>query len=308
MMKELSPVIEPQPMANFVETPFVQDLTARALVFLEAGFPVHFRGGAGTGKTTLAFHTACRIGRPVVLIRGDEEYTTSDLIGGEHGYHRRKLVDRFISRVLKVEEDVSKRWVDSRLTVACRYGLTLIYDEFTRSRPEANNIFLSILQERVLDFPASRGQDDENHMQVHPDFRAIFTSNPEEYAGVYRSQDALRDRMVTMDLGNFDEETENAIVHAKSQLPEKDVAKIVRIVRALRDSDACEFPPTIRGSVIIAKSLAVLKDGHKAVAAGNPVFRQMCQDILASETSRVGSKTGQAKIKALVMNLIQEHC
>ena len=79
------------------------------------------------------------------MIHGDEEFTTSDLVGGEHGYRIRKVVDRFISRVLKTEEDMVKRWVDNRLTVACKYGFTMIYDEFTRSRPEANNILLSIL-------------------------------------------------------------------------------------------------------------------------------------------------------------------
>ncbi|MBI4396286.1 MAG: gas vesicle protein GvpN, partial [Elusimicrobia bacterium] len=259
MIEEVSGVVEPQPMAHFVETPFVQDLTNRSLGYLEAGFPVHFRGGAGTGKTTLALHVAGRIGRPVVLIRGDEEYTTSDLVGGEHGYHRRKVVDRFVSRVLKVEENMNKHWVDSRLTVACRHGLTLVYDEFTRSRPEANNIFLSILQEKILDFPVGRGDGGESHMTVHPEFRAIFTSNPEEYAGVYRSQDALRDRMITMDLSDFDLETEIAIVEAKSQLPKPDVMKIVKVLHGLREADACEFPPTVRGAIMIAKSLAVLK-------------------------------------------------
>jgi len=56
------------------------------------------------------------------MIHGDEEFSTSDLVGGEHGYRFRKVVDRFVSRVLKVEEDMVKRWVDNRLTVACRYG------------------------------------------------------------------------------------------------------------------------------------------------------------------------------------------
>jgi len=44
----------------------------------------------------------------------------------------------------------------------------------------------------------------------------IFTSNPEEYAGVHKTQDALRDRMVTIELDHFDEETEIAITEARS--------------------------------------------------------------------------------------------
>jgi len=39
-------------------------------------------------------------------------------------------------------------WVDNRLTTACANGNTLIYDEFNRSRPEANNALLSVLEGR----------------------------------------------------------------------------------------------------------------------------------------------------------------
>jgi len=201
-MEAVSTLLEPRPLPNFVETPFVQSIVERALTYIAAGFPIHFRGASGTGKTTLALHVASKLGHPVVMIHGDEEFSTSDLVGGEYGYRLRKVIDNFIHSVLKTEEDMSRRWVDNRLTVACKYGFTLIYDEFTRSRPEANNALLSVLQEKMLDMPAAR--EGEGYLRVHPDFTAIFTSNPEEYAGVYRSQDALRDRMVTLDLEHFD--------------------------------------------------------------------------------------------------------
>lgn len=300
MIDEMTTVLEPSALPDFVETNFVKDLTNRALYYIEAGFPVHLRGPSGTGKTTLAMHLAGKIARPVVMIHGDEEFTTSDLIGGEHGYRIRKVVDRFISRVLKTEEDMVKRWVDNRLTVACKYGFTLIYDEFTRSRPEANNILLSILQEKMMDLPVAR-DGEEPYLKVHPNFTAIFTSNPEEYAGVHRSQDALRDRMITMDLDYFDYETEVAITQAKSKLSKSNVEIIVNIVRGLRESGKCEFAPTVRGSIMIAKTLKVRK---LTPSKANNVFMQMCQDILASETSRVGSKTNQDRVKQIVRELV----
>lgn len=303
MIEEMPTVLEPTALPDFVETKYIKDITNRSLAYIKAGFPVHFRGGSGTGKTTLAMHIAGKINRPVVMIHGDEGFTTSDLIGGEYGYRVRKVVDRFISRVLKTEEDMTKYWVDNRLTVACKYGFTLIYDEFTRSRPEANNILLSVLQEKIMDFPSNRGGDGA-YLRVDPSFTAIFTSNPEEYAGVHRSQDALRDRMITMDLDFFDYETEVAITQAKSKIQKKNAEIIVNIVRGLRESGKSEFAPTIRGCIMIAKALKV--QGLTPLSA-NGAFTQVCQDILASETSRVGSKTNQNRVKEIVKELVQQY-
>jgi gas vesicle protein GvpN len=176
----------------------------------------------------------------------------------------------------------------------------MIYDEFTRSRPEANNILLSILQEKMMDLPVGRGGEDP-YLRVDPDFTAIFTSNPEEYAGVHRSQDALRDRMITMDLDYFDYDTELAITQAKSKLSKSHVERIVNIVRGLRESGKCEFAPTVRGCIMIAKTLKVQ---NLNLLKANGVFTQMCEDILASETSRVGSKTNQDRVKKVVRELV----
>ncbi len=299
MIQELNTVLKPTPLPDFVETQYVRDIIDRALAYIQAGFPVHFRGPSGTGKTTMAMHLASKLGRPVVIIHGDAEYKTSDLIGGESGYSFKKLDDRFIHTVHKYQEDMTKQWVNNRLTQAVKYGFTLVYDEFTRSRPEANNILLPILQERMMSTPSIK--EEEAYLKVHEDFCAIFTSNPEEYAGVNRTQDALRDRMVTMDLDHFDYQTELQIVIAKSQLPYEEAEIIVKIVRGLRESGKTEFDPTIRGAIMIAKTLAVL---GILPSKTDKKFRVICQDILTSETSRIGSKTNQERVRAIVEELI----
>ena len=96
---DLVTVINPKPQDNFVETPYINGITERGLRYLKKGFPLHLSGPTGCGKTTLAFHIANSLGRPVVLINGDEEFSTSSLVGSQSGYRKKKVVDRFVSRV-----------------------------------------------------------------------------------------------------------------------------------------------------------------------------------------------------------------
>ena len=268
--------------ANFVETPYIQGISGRALDYIAAGYPIHFSGPAGTGKTALAMHVAAQLGRQVILIHGDDEFGSSDLIGGQTGFSSTKVVDNFIHSVLKQEESVSKKWGDNRLTTACKYGFTLIYDEFTRSRPEANNVLLSILEERLLELPDARNGD--GYLQVHPNFNAIFTSNPEEYAGVHKTQDALMDRMITIKVGHHDYETEVAITQAKSGLAWRPSKSIVDIVWEFRKLGVNNGRPTIRACIMLGRIVANRKG---TVAAGDSNFRDLCHDVLNADCLKV---------------------
>ncbi|MBI2869647.1 MAG: gas vesicle protein GvpN [Chloroflexi bacterium] len=271
-------VLLPREGETFVETDYVRFLTGRALGYLRAGFPLHLSGPTGVGKTTLAFHIASRLDRPAVLLCGDFEFGTSDLVGGVCGYRKQHIADNFIRSVVKTDESMTERWIDNRLTTACEHGLTLIYDEFTRSRAEANNILLSVLEERILPLPAARGGRD--YLRVHPDFSIIFTSNPEEYAGVQKSQDALRDRMITMELGNFDEATETAIVRRKCRLGPGDAERITGLVRKVRAVKANKLVPTVRACIMIGKLLRLAREAGDGLTGS---YREICLDILMPE-------------------------
>ncbi len=287
---------------DFVQTPCVRSIGERAMSYLQAGYPVHFSGPAGTGKTTMAMHVAAQIGRPVVLIHGDDEFGSSDLIGGQLGYRSTRVVDNFIHSVMKTEENVSKTWVDHRLTNACKFGFTVIYDEFNRSRPEANNVLLGVLEERLLEMPA--GRTAEGHLQVHPHFRAIFTSNPEEYAGVHKTQDALLDRMITITVGHHDQETEAGITAAKSGLPLEDSEKIVNVVRDFRNLGVLSLAPTIRACIMIGKITAMR---GAEVTVDDKVFAETCRDVLrvdAVKISHEGSPVGEAWLQ----DILAKHC
>jgi len=292
MMAGVKPKAEtvlPEPSDGFVITPFVEDITQRALTYMQAGYPVHFAGAAGTGKTTLAFHVAAQLGRPVSLIHGDDDFGSADLVGQDSGYRKHKLIDNYIHSVIKTEEEMKSLWLANRLTTACQNGDTLIYDEFNRSRPEANNPFLSIFSERILNLPKLR-QSNGGYLHVHPEFRAIFTSNPEEYAGVHKTQDALMDRLITIPLEHYDRATEIEITIARSGIDRADAQIIVDLVRELRRVGVCNSRPTIRACLALARVL-VLRGVH--ARSEEPIFQWVCRDVLSSESAKV-SRGGQS--------------
>lgn len=289
--------VQPEASESFVTTPYVEQVTRRALAYLLAGYPVHFSGSAGTGKTTLAFHVASKLGRPVILVHGDDEFGGSDLVGRTSGFRKTKVVDNYIHSVTKTEEEAQDFWVDDRLTTACKEGDTLIYDEFNRSRPEANNVLLSVLSEGILSLPKLR-QSGQGYLAVHPQFRAIFTSNPDEYAGVHKTQDALLDRMITINLEHYDRETEILIVKSKSGLPRKDAEQIVDMVRELRKFGVNNYRPTIRAGIAICKILA--SQNHR-VHSDDELFQLVCHDVLAIDTAKI-TYDG----KPIMMNKVDE--
>jgi len=265
---------------RFVSTPAVERVALRALRYLQSGFSVHLRGQAGTGKTTLALHLADLLSRPLMLIFGDDEFKTSDLIGNQSGYTRRKVIDNFIHSVVKVEDELRQNWVDSRLTLACREGFTLVYDEFNRSRPEVNNVLLSALEEKLLVLPPSNNKSE--YIRVHPQFRAIFTSNPKEYCGVHDTQDALMDRLITIDMPEPDELTQQEILVQKVEIDRPAAALIVSIIHAFRLQTDTDKSSGLRSALFIAK---VCQEHQIDISVDNPEFRDVCQDILLSRAN-----------------------
>lgn len=265
---------------RFVNTPSIERIVKRALRYLQSGFSVHLRGPAGTGKTTLALHLADLLARPMMLLYGDDEFKTSDLIGNQTGYTRKKVVDNFIHSVVKVEDELRHNWVDSRLTLACREGFTLIYDEFNRSRPEVNNVLLSALEEKLLVLPPSNNRNE--YIRVNPQFRAILTSNPEEYCGVHATQDALLDRLITIDIPEPDELTQQEIVIQKTGIDRVSASIVVQVVRAFRHRIQAEKSSGLRACLILSK----ICHEHEILAVPeNSEFRDICQDVLLSRST-----------------------
>ncbi|MET3508048.1 gas vesicle protein GvpN [Halalkalibacter oceani] len=258
-----------------------KQLLARSLRYLKAGYPIHYTGPTGAGKTSLALALAKKRRRPVMLIHGHHELDNKDLIGDFTGYTSKKIVDNYVRSVYKKDETVHETWRDGRLLEAVKHGYTLVYDEFTRSKPTTNNLFLSILEEKIL--PLYGLKKTEPFVPVHPDFRVIFTSNPEEYAGVFKTQDALLDRVISIIVDYKDQEHEATIAAGKFGLEESQAKKITTLVSTVREECTGESGPSLRASLMIAK--LVVEEGI-AIDGENEEFKQLCLDILGHQLSR----------------------
>ncbi len=218
---------------NWVETENVKTLKNKIKNWLVLKHPIHLIGPTGCGKTSIALQVAKDLGRPVVWLNGDESITTTDLIGGYSEVEVNTIRDKYIHNVFKDKDILKANWVDNPLTLACKHGYTLVYNEFSRAKPTANNVLLSVFSEGVLELPTQFGE--ERYVKVHPNFGAIFTSNPIEYAGIHRPQDALLDRMVGIFMDYYDRETEVDIVVAHTKLGKDEASAVVDMVRKVRE-------------------------------------------------------------------------
>jgi len=103
-------------------------------------------------------------------------------------------------------------------------------------------VLLTLLEEGILALPDAR--HGETYRRVHPEFRAIFTSNPEEYAGVHKTQDALLNRMITIALDYYDRETEVAITRALRCAAANRCKRSVQNMDCCRRTNSERNPPT----------------------------------------------------------------
>lgn len=281
--KYLVPEVE-----NWVETESVKKVKGRLKNWLSLKYPVHLIGPTGCGKTILALQVAKELGRPVVWINGDESVTTTDLIGGYSQVEVTSIRDKYIHNVFKDKDVLRAEWVDNPLTLACKYGYTLIYNEFSRSRAAANNVLLSVFSEGTLELPTQFGE--ERYIKVHPDFRVIFTSNALEYAGVHRAQDALLDRMAGIYMDYYDPETEAKIIVKQAKVKEEHAQAIAGVLKAVREKLPEGSCLGTRAGIMVAQALKSSNNFDKSS------IKQMLGDVLTSKTKNLQHFREQMKV------------
>lgn len=282
-------------IGHYVETEEVKKIKEKVKFWLNAGYPVHIIGPTGCGKSTLAQRVAEELERPAVWMNGDEAMTTADLVGGYHEVETESLRDRYIRTVLKAKDITRADWADNALAIACRYGYVFLYNDFSRAKPETNNVLLSVFQEGILELPTRFGE--ERYIRVHPGFRAILTSNSVDYAGVHRPQDALLDRMVGVYMDFHDFRTEVEIVMVHSGASEVEARQIVGAIRRLREKLPDAEKPGTRACVMIAKGLQTI--GGRC----EDLLEEFCLDILATKVKGPVDLAAKRELVREVVNI-----
>ena len=171
------------------------------------------------------------------------------------------------------------------------YGI----DKSPKRHYHSKEIYDAVFEEGILELPSRFGE--EKYIKVHPDFRAILTSNSVEYAGVHVPQDALLDRMVGIYMDYYSFETEVQIVNGHTGLSEKESEKIVSSIRKIRDQTNEAQKPGIRSGIMVGKAVKNLNGNVK------DYFEQLFVDVIATKTS---SNAELLKKKKLVIDVISE--
>lgn len=287
-----------------IETPFMQKLINRSLLYINNGFPVHFTGPTGIGKSTLALTVADQLNRPVKFIRGHRDMSNEDLLGSMMGFERKKVEDNYIHSVYKEEVRTGPVWTSGQLVDAAKYGYTVIYDEFNRSTPEINNIFLYVLEEKILPLYGLYGASQpERFIRVHSDFRIMFISNPEDYTGAYAMQDALLDRMITIDMSEFDIDTYEQIVAQKANVGQSLAKNVTAIVYHILSKMSNIQNPSLRAGIMIA---TLAKNGEIRLGPDNSRFAGLCFDVLSRYVKKEQWPQLKTIIKQQLWNIIDD--
>jgi cobaltochelatase CobS len=229
------------------------DLLKTVLMCLEMNLPCYLWGHMGTGKTTVYEQACAGTARP--MIRVNHTLNTEEAhILGQHVYR-----------------DGQTRWQPGWLSIAMRYGLVYVADEYDFAVPHVLSVYQPVLEGKAL---VVKDADPEwRVIQPHPNFRFLANGNTNgtgDSTGIYQGtqlQNAANyERFAVVQKVDFMDPTiEKRILMTKCGLNSKDSDNLVKfagLIRSEVDKNSISTPITPR-SLLNAARLGIVKGDFK---------------------------------------------
>lgn len=155
-------------------------------------------GPTGSGKTSVFEQWCARLGIPLFMAKGHRRFEPHEafgqFVGGENG---------------------TTPWVDGPVTLAARYGLPCIINEYDRIAADRTIVFNDVFEGRSFPIPGKSGEV----ISPQPGFRVAITANTnlvEDVSGNYGTANAhdisILERIVALHIGYPDDDTETKLL------------------------------------------------------------------------------------------------
>ena len=206
---------------------YVFEAYLRSSVLMWINYPQNqslwISGPTGCGKTSVVEQVAARLNWPVMKTTASQDLDINNLIGGLR------------LQCNELTGDTKTVFVHGPLTLAYKYGLIFLLDEYDQLDPSCANAFNAILEGGNLVIPETN-----EVIKQHPNFRFVATANSigqGDFTGVYGDVKTLNvanlDRYMFITADYMPKETETKLI--TKYIPDTKVAeKFVDVANMIR--------------------------------------------------------------------------
>jgi cobaltochelatase CobS len=229
------------------------DLLKSVLMCLEMNLPCYLWGHMGTGKTTVYEQACAHTKRPMIRVNHTVNTEEAHILG------------QYVFR------EGQTLWQPGWLSIAMRYGLVYVADEYDFAVPHVLSVYQPVLEGKPI---VVKDADPEwRVIKPHPNFRFLANGNTNgtgDSTGIYQGtqlQNAANyERFAVVQKVEFMEPSiEKRILIAKCGIGSKDADNLISFagkIRAEVDKSAISTPITPR-SLINAARLGIVKGDFK---------------------------------------------
>ncbi|WP_126448179.1 AAA family ATPase [Sulfuricystis multivorans] len=213
-------------------------------------------GPTGSGKTSVFEQWCARLGIPLFMAKGHRRFEPHEafgqFVGGENG---------------------TTPWVDGPVTLAARYGLPCIINEYDRIAADRTIVFNDVFEGRSFPIPGKSGEV----VTPQPGFRVAITANTnlvEDLSGNYGTANthdiSLLERIVALHVGYPTDDTEARLLEKELEQFSDDLLSYwfdqegikISTPQGMKEGSAINRSEFIQGLLEVAKKIrAQSKDG-----------------------------------------------